>query len=203
MLIGAVNRPAAFSLEKTRAAARIGAQGMPTDRGSRAFVSVASWSGRLVHVHEALSKGTAGVAGGDPPSADGAHRAAVRRSQIAGVPPHDRAANLPCTDQRLRLQLDPLALSGDGSAAAIGTAVEAGLSVLESGRSVALYTAMGPSADRGGELDSFKGARIGLAGRSAISRPNSFRAPAFPARWWPVATRPAMRSAKWAFPPSR
>ena len=132
---------------------------MPTDRGSRAFVSVASWSGRLVHVHEALSKGTAGVAGGDPPSADGAHRAAVRRSQIAGVPPHDRAANLPCTDQRLRLQLDPLALSGDGSAAAIGTAVEAGLSVLECGRSVALYTAMGPSADRGGELDSFKGAR--------------------------------------------
>jgi uncharacterized protein YgbK (DUF1537 family) len=41
----------------------------------------------------------------------------------------------------------------------VDQAVEAGLGVLESGRSVVLYTALGPSADRGSELDGAGGAR--------------------------------------------
>ncbi|HEV7322219.1 MAG TPA: four-carbon acid sugar kinase family protein [Ensifer sp.] len=57
------------------------------------------------------------------------------------------------------ITLDPLALSGDNRASAIATAVEAGLKVLEGGRSVVLYTALGPAADRGGELDASTGAR--------------------------------------------
>lgn len=74
----------------------------------------------------------------------------------------------PTTERQIRhalangfggITLDPLALSGDDHAAAVAKAVEAGLDVLESGRSVVLYTAMGPSADRGGELDASDGAR--------------------------------------------
>ncbi len=57
------------------------------------------------------------------------------------------------------ITLDPLALCGDNRASAVATAVEAGLKVLEGGRSVVLYTALGPSADRGGELDASTGAR--------------------------------------------
>ena len=74
----------------------------------------------------------------------------------------------PTTERQIRhalahgfegVTLDPLALSGEESGAAIGAAVEAGLKVLETGRSVVLYTALGPSADRGGELDTSAGAR--------------------------------------------
>jgi uncharacterized protein YgbK (DUF1537 family) len=74
----------------------------------------------------------------------------------------------PTTERQIRhaltngfggVKLDPLALSGNGEAAAIAAAVEDGLKVLESKRSVVLYTALGPAADRGGELDSSAGAR--------------------------------------------
>ncbi len=92
---------------------------------------------------------------------------------FADAGPVDRIAVVsgsvsPTTERQIRhalahgfggVTLDPLALSGDGRTAAIETAVEAGLAVLEGGRSVVLYTAMGPSADRGGELDSSDGAR--------------------------------------------
>lgn len=57
------------------------------------------------------------------------------------------------------IPLDPLRLSGDDAGSAIETAVDTGLKVLMGGRSVVLYTALGPSADRGGELDSSNGAR--------------------------------------------
>ncbi|KQU90689.1 four-carbon acid sugar kinase family protein [Ensifer sp. NM-2] len=74
----------------------------------------------------------------------------------------------PTTERQIRhalangfggVTLDPLALSGDGAGSAIAVAIEAGLKVLEGGDSVVLYTALGPSADRGGELDSSTGAR--------------------------------------------
>lgn len=74
----------------------------------------------------------------------------------------------PTTERQIRhalangfdgVTLDPLALSGDGADASIVAAVDAGLKVLAQGRSVVLYTALGPSADRGGELDSSAGAR--------------------------------------------
>lgn len=92
---------------------------------------------------------------------------------FADAGPVDRIAVVsgsvsPTTERQIRhalangfdgITLDPLALSGDGGDAVTNAAVEAGLRVLESGRSVVLYTALGPSADRGGELDSSNGAR--------------------------------------------
>lgn len=74
----------------------------------------------------------------------------------------------PTTERQIRhalangfagVTLDPVALSSQDGAAAIAEAVAAGLKVLETGQSVVLYTALGPSADRGGELDSSSGAR--------------------------------------------
>ncbi|MCP8894815.1 four-carbon acid sugar kinase family protein [Shinella daejeonensis] len=74
----------------------------------------------------------------------------------------------PTTERQIRhaeangfagVALDPLALSRDEGGAAVAAAVSAGLKVLEEGRSVVLYTALGPAADRGGELDSSAGAR--------------------------------------------
>jgi uncharacterized protein YgbK (DUF1537 family) len=59
--------------------------------------------------------------------------------------------------------LDPLALSGEQGDAAIGVAIEAGLRVLQSGESVVLYTALGPSADRGEALDGNARQKLGRA----------------------------------------
>jgi 3-oxoisoapionate kinase len=50
------------------------------------------------------------------------------------------------------VSLDPLALSGEASEVEIGKAVTAGLSSLQQGRSVVLYTALGPAADKGDAL---------------------------------------------------
>jgi len=57
------------------------------------------------------------------------------------------------------IAVDPIELSGDNARAVIVNAVRDGLQVLAAGRSVILYTALGPSADRGGEIDSSPGAR--------------------------------------------
>lgn len=57
------------------------------------------------------------------------------------------------------VMLDPLALSAGTDEREIAAAVDTGLSALERGRSVILYTALGPSADRGRELDTSDGAR--------------------------------------------
>ncbi|MGV3551608.1 four-carbon acid sugar kinase family protein [Rhizobium sp.] len=59
--------------------------------------------------------------------------------------------------------LDPLALTGTDGEAAIGTATEAALKVLEGGESVVLYTALGPSADKGEALDGAARQRLGKA----------------------------------------
>ena len=61
------------------------------------------------------------------------------------------------------IAVDPLALSGDAAETAIAEAVEAGLRVLETGRSAVLYTALGPAADRGGEFGSGARHRLGRA----------------------------------------
>ena len=55
--------------------------------------------------------------------------------------------------------LDPVALSREGNGQSIAAAVDQGLGILEKGRSVVLFTALGPAADRGLELDSSAGAR--------------------------------------------
>lgn len=78
----------------------------------------------------------------------------------------------PTTERQIRhaladgfggVTLDPLPLSSDSGAVAVAAAIEDGLKVLESGRSVLLYTALGPSADRGGELDTSARHRLGRA----------------------------------------
>jgi 3-oxoisoapionate kinase len=51
------------------------------------------------------------------------------------------------------IALDPMRLSSEDAGDEIDEAVRAGLEVLGRGRSVILYTALGPSADRGVEID--------------------------------------------------
>jgi uncharacterized protein YgbK (DUF1537 family) len=74
----------------------------------------------------------------------------------------------PTTERQIRhalvegfegVTLDPVRLAGEGGEAAIDDAVASGLDILSRGRSVVAYTALGPSADRGGEIDLSDGAR--------------------------------------------
>jgi len=74
----------------------------------------------------------------------------------------------PTTERQIRnatengfdgIPLDPLALVGESGDAAIEAAVASGIAVLKSGRSVILHTALGPSADRGSEIDRIPEAR--------------------------------------------
>jgi len=61
--------------------------------------------------------------------------------------------------------LDPLELLSERAETAVEAAVRAGNASLAAGRSVILYTALGPQADRGAEIDRQEGARHRL-GRS-------------------------------------
>jgi len=97
----------------------------------------------------------------------------IGSATFAPLPPVDRIAVVsgsvsPTTEAQIRhaqergfegIALDPLRLSGGDAENAIGDAVRAGLAVLGSGRSVVFYTALGPSADRGQEIDTNPGAR--------------------------------------------
>jgi uncharacterized protein YgbK (DUF1537 family) len=74
----------------------------------------------------------------------------------------------PTTERQIRyalangfegIVLDPIALSGEGGEGEVSRAVDAGLVILRAGKSVLLHTALGPSSDRGGELDTSVGAR--------------------------------------------
>ncbi|EJT01710.1 four-carbon acid sugar kinase family protein [Rhizobium sp. CCGE 510] len=73
----------------------------------------------------------------------------------------------PTTERQIRtavengfesIALDPLALISNGEGA-VDAAVEAGIGKLKEGKSVILYTALGPSADRGADIDRLPGAR--------------------------------------------
>jgi uncharacterized protein YgbK (DUF1537 family) len=57
------------------------------------------------------------------------------------------------------IAVDPVQLSGENGEVTAEAVFRAGLAVLEQGRSVILYTALGPGADRGSEIDSSSGAR--------------------------------------------
>lgn len=61
------------------------------------------------------------------------------------------------------LTLDPLAMTGSDGVSLIADAVEKALQVLGTGKSVILYTALGPSADRGAALDGPARQRLGQA----------------------------------------
>lgn len=74
----------------------------------------------------------------------------------------------PTTERQIRhalghgfdgVALDPVTLSGEDSEARIADAVRAGLASLDAGRSVVLYTALGPAADQGAVLDQSGDAR--------------------------------------------
>lgn len=94
----------------------------------------------------------------------------------------------PTTERQIRhalangftgVALDPVALASDESE--IPRAVEAGLAILSEGASPLLYTALGPAADRGGEL-SAEGARhrigkaLGRINKALIDRAGLTRA---------------------------
>ncbi|MEP6563779.1 MAG: four-carbon acid sugar kinase family protein [Mesorhizobium sp.] len=74
----------------------------------------------------------------------------------------------PTTERQIRhalvdgfdgIEVDPVELVSEASGDAIVRATAAGRASLEAGRSVVLYTALGPAADRGAEIDLQEGAR--------------------------------------------
>ncbi|RAZ90960.1 four-carbon acid sugar kinase family protein [Mesorhizobium hawassense] len=74
----------------------------------------------------------------------------------------------PTTERQIRhamsdgfdgIEVDPIELVSEGSDTAIARAAAAGKASLEAGRSAILYTALGPAADRGAEIDRQEGAR--------------------------------------------
>jgi 3-oxoisoapionate kinase len=99
------------------------------------------------------------------------------RAVFADAGPVDQIAVVsgsvsPTTERQIRhalangfegITLDPLAVTGGEQDAVVNAAVEAGLKVLDNGRSVLLYTALGPGADRGQALDGAARQRLGRA----------------------------------------
>lgn len=74
----------------------------------------------------------------------------------------------PTTERQIRhatqngfagINLDPLELLGENGSAALERAINNGLDGLKHGESVILNTALGPSADRGGDIDRIPGSR--------------------------------------------
>ncbi|WEZ85849.1 four-carbon acid sugar kinase family protein (plasmid) [Rhizobium sp. 32-5/1] len=74
----------------------------------------------------------------------------------------------PTTERQIRtalgdgfngIGLDPVELVGEGGGLALEKAVATGIESLKAGRSVVLHTALGPSADKGGEIDRVAGSR--------------------------------------------
>ena len=74
----------------------------------------------------------------------------------------------PTTERQIRtaasqgfeaIAVDPLDLLSENGERVMAKAIADGLDVLEQGRSPILYTALGPSADRGGEIDRIAGSR--------------------------------------------
>jgi uncharacterized protein YgbK (DUF1537 family) len=74
----------------------------------------------------------------------------------------------PTTERQIRhatqngftgINLDPLELLGENGNATLERAIAAGLDSLKAGGSVILSTALGPSADRGGDIDRIPGSR--------------------------------------------
>ncbi|OJF94394.1 four-carbon acid sugar kinase family protein [Pararhizobium antarcticum] len=74
-------------------------------------------------------------------------------------PTTERQIRTAVTDGFDGIGLDPVVLLGEGGNQALETAVAAGLASLKAGRSVILHTALGPSADKGGEIDRVAGSR--------------------------------------------
>jgi uncharacterized protein YgbK (DUF1537 family) len=74
----------------------------------------------------------------------------------------------PTTERQIRraiaegfdgIDVDPLALVGEDAERVLEKTANAGIASLKAGRSVIIHTALGPSADRGGDIDRVPGAR--------------------------------------------
>ncbi|MER9352875.1 four-carbon acid sugar kinase family protein [Mesorhizobium sp. M0514] len=87
--------------------------------------------------------------------------AADRIAVVSGScsPTTERQIRHALTDGFDGIEVDPVELVSEVSGDAIARAAAAGRASLEAGRSVVLYTALGPTADRGGEIDREEGAR--------------------------------------------
>ncbi|MER9303880.1 four-carbon acid sugar kinase family protein [Mesorhizobium sp. M0496] len=87
--------------------------------------------------------------------------AADRIAVVSGScsPTTERQIRHALTDGFDGIEVDPVELVSEASQQAIARATENGLAGLQAGRSVILYTALGPTADRGAEIDRQEGAR--------------------------------------------
>ena len=90
-----------------------------------------------------------------PPGA--ANRIAVVSGSCS--PTTERQIRHALTDGFDGIEVDPVELVSEASEQAIARAAASGRASLEAGRSVILYTALGPAADRGAEIDRQEGAR--------------------------------------------
>jgi len=90
-----------------------------------------------------------------PPGAAG--RVAVVSGSCS--PTTERQIRHALTDGFDGIEVDPIELVSENSGQAIARAAASGRASLEAGRSVILYTALGPTADRGAEIDRQEGAR--------------------------------------------
>ena len=93
----------------------------------------------------------------DFPDPGKAERIAVVSGSVS--PTTERQIRTAATQGFEAIAIDPLALLGEEGERAMKAAVASGLDVLRRGQSPILYTALGPSADRGGEIDRIAGSR--------------------------------------------
>ena len=100
---------------------------------------------------------TVSGAGADFPAPGAAGRIAVVSGSCS--PTTERQIRHAMTDGFDGIEVDPVQLVSEHSGKAIAKAVATGRASLEAGRSVILYTALGPAADRGAEIDRQEGAR--------------------------------------------
>ncbi|MCV3205123.1 four-carbon acid sugar kinase family protein [Mesorhizobium sp. YC-39] len=122
------------------------------------YALLAEWAS-----NETVSTGS----GFSPPGA--ADRIAVVSGSCS--PTTERQIRHALTDGFDGIEVDPVELVSETSEQAIALAAASGRASLQAGRSVVLYTALGPTADRGGEIDQQEGARHKLGrGLGALLR---------------------------------
>ncbi|CAN7347295.1 four-carbon acid sugar kinase family protein [Mesorhizobium sp. LjNodule214] len=87
--------------------------------------------------------------------------AADRVAVVSGScsPTTERQIRHALTDGFDGIEVDPIELVSEASEHAIARAAASGRTSLQAGRSIILYTALGPTADRGAEIDRQDGAR--------------------------------------------
>ena len=100
--------------------------------------------------------GVIGQSGAEFPDVGPVERLAVVSGSVS--PTTERQIRTAVENGFESIALDPLALVSNGEAA-VDAAVQAGIRTLKEGRSVILHTALGPSADRGADIDRLPGAR--------------------------------------------